>query len=256
MPSDPTLRFSSRVENYVRYRPDYPSAVLDVLRATCGFTVDAVVADIGSGTGIFSEGLLKNGNVVFGVEPNAGMRAAAGRLLVGYSRFTSVDGTAEATTLPKASVAFITAAQAFHWFDRERTRPEFARILQPGGWVVLIWNVRRLDSTPFLRAYERLLETYGTDYAEVREKHPAPEQVQDFFRPVPVTMTTLDHRQHLDFEGLTGRLLSSSYAPETGHPNYEPMMEQLAAIFQTHQKDDRVSFDYDTQVYTAPLGAR
>ncbi len=138
MPSDPTLRFSSRVENYVKYRPDYPPAVLEVLRDTCGFTPDALVADIGSGTGIFSQLLLRHDNPVFGVEPNAEMRAAAERMLAGDSRFTGIDGTAEKTTLPDRSVAFITAAQAFHWFNRNRTRPEFERILQPGGWIVLI----------------------------------------------------------------------------------------------------------------------
>ena len=256
MPADPTLRFSSRVENYVKYRPDYPPAVLNVLRDTCGFTPAAVVADIGSGTGIFSELLLKNGNPVFGVEPNAGMRAAADRLLAGYPHFSSVDGTAEATTLPAGSVAFITAAQAFHWFNREHTRPEFARILQPGGWIALVWNVRRLDSTPFLRAYEELLNTFGTDYSEVRDKHPGLRQVQDFIGSEQVTLTTLEHRQPFNFDGLTGRLLSSSYAPEPDHPNHTPMLERLAAIFQAHQIEGRVSFDYDTEIHTARLANR
>lgn len=255
MISDPTHRFSSRVENYVKYRPDYPPAVLDVLRDTCGFTPDAAVADIGSGTGIFSELLLKNGNPVFGVEPNAAMRAAAERLLAGYPRFTSVDGTAEATTLPAGSVAFITAAQAFHWFDHEHTRPEFARILQSGGWIVLVWNVRRLDSSLFLRAFEDLLNTYGTDYSEVRDKHPELQQVQTFVGSEPVTLTTLEHRQFFDFDGLTGRLLSSSYAPESDHPNHGPMLASLAAIFLTHQNAGLVSFDYDTQIYTARLSS-
>ncbi len=253
MPADPTLRFSNRVENYVNYRPDYPPAVLAVLRDICGFTPESVVADIGSGTGIFSEMLLKNGNPVFGVEPNDGMRAAAERLLAGYPRFRSVNGTAEATTLPNGSIAFITAAQAFHWFNRERTRPEFVRILQPGGWIVLVWNVRRLDSTPFLRAYENLLETYGTDYAEVRDKHPDLRQVQNFVGAGTVTLTTLEHRQPFDFDGLTGRLLSSSYVPEPGHSNHAPMLERLAFLFREYQNAGIVSFDYDTQVYTARL---
>lgn len=255
MASDPTLRFSSRVENYVKYRPDYPPAVLAVMRAACGFTPEAAVADIGSGTGIFSAGLLKNGNPVFGVEPNANMRAAAESVLAEYPRFTSVNGTAEATTLPDQSVAFITAAQAFHWFNRERTRPEFIRILRPGGWIILVWNVRRLDSTPFLRAYENLLMTFGTDYAAVRDRHPDLAQVSAFIGSEEVTLTTLEHRQTFDFEGLRGRLLSSSYAPEPGLPNYERMLAQLAGIFQAHQSDGRVSFDYDTHVYCARISA-
>ncbi len=256
MPADPTLRFSSRVENYVRYRPDYPPAVLDVMREVCGFTPDAAVADIGAGTGIFSALLLRNGNRVFGVEPNAEMRAAAERSLGGNARFVSVDGTAENTTLPDHSVAFITAAQAFHWFNRERTRPEFSRILQPGGWVVLVWNVRRLDSTPFLRAYENLLETYGTDYTEVRDKHPGLGQVREFVDTDRVILRSLEHRQWFDHDGLLGRLLSSSYAPEAGHPNHGPMRARLAEIFEQHQADGQVSFDYDTQVYCAQFPAR
>ena len=254
MVSDPTLRFSNRVDNYIRYRPDYPPEVLDVMRDECGFTPDATVADIGSGTGIFSEALLKHGNPVFGVEPNAAMRAAAERLLCDYPRFTSVDGTAEATTLRDRSVSFITAAQAFHWFNREHARPEFARILPPGGGIVLIWNARRLDSTAFLREYENLLVTYGTDYSTVSERHPDVAQVQAFVGgAAPVALTTLEHHQHFDFDGLRGRLLSSSYAPEPGHLNYEPMLARLAAIFDTYQQGGKVSFDYDTLVYHARL---
>ena len=254
--ADPTRRFSSRVENYVKYRPDYPAGVLDVMRDTCGFAPDAAVADIGSGTGIFSELLLRNGNRVFGVEPNPEMRAAAERTLAGNPRFVSVDGTAEATTLPDHRVGFITAAQAFHWFDRDRTRAEFRRILRPDGWVVLIWNVRRLDTTPFLRDYEALLTEYGTDYAEVRDKHLDLQQVQAFIGSARVTARTLEHRQWFGFDGLAGRLLSSSYAPEAGHPNHEPMLQALGALFAANQTGGRVSFDYDTQVYCAQLAAR
>ena len=256
MASDPTLRFSGRVENYVKYRPDYPASVLDVMRDIAGFTPDAAVADIGSGTGIFSELLLRNGNPVFGVEPNGEMRTAAKRAMAGNPRFVSVDGTAEATTLPDHSVAFITAAQAFHWFDREHTRPEFARILRPGGWVVLVWNVRRLDTTPFLRDYEALLTRYGTDYAEVRDKHPDPAQVQAFIGSERVIFRTVEHRQRFDFGGLEGRLMSSSYAPEAGDPNHEPMLQKLADIFAANQQGGKVSFDYDTQVYCARLAAQ
>ena len=255
MGSDPTLRFSSRVENYVRYRPDYPPEVLGVMCSVCGFTPDASVADIGSGTGIFSELLLRNGNRVSGVEPNAEMRAAAERLLAGNTRFVSVDGTAEATTLSDHSVGVITAAQAFHWFDRERTHREFARILQPGGWVVLIWNVRRVDSTPFLRAYEDLLVAFGTDYTEVRDRHPDLPRVQEFIGSDRVIFRSLEHRQWFDDTALLGRLLSSSYAPETGNSKHAPMRVRLAEIFREHQTGGRVSFDYDTQIYCAQLAA-
>src|SRR5437870_2796600 len=149
----PKERFSRRVENYVKYRPGYPGAVLDWLRQHCGLTADWVIADIGSGTGFLAELFLKNGNRVFGTEPNSEMRAAGETLLKKYSRFVSVDGSAEATGLDSSSVDLITAGQAFHWFDRPRARQEFERILKPGGWAALVWN-ERLINTPFLVAYD------------------------------------------------------------------------------------------------------
>ena len=252
---DPTERFSNRVENYVRFRPDYPPGVLDVLRARCGLTPETAVADVGSGTGIFTRQLLANGNPVYGIEPNEKMRAAGAEFLAAFPRFHSVDGTAEATTLPNGSAGLITAAQAFHWFDRGRTRAEFTRILAPGGWLALIWNDRRLDRTPFLRAYEALLHDFGPDYLAVRHQHLDLPQVRDFVGGAEVTLTVLEHRQLLDYDGLEGRLLSSSYAPEAGHPLHEPMLRRLREIFDQYQANGTVALDYDTQVYCAPLGA-
>src|SRR5579864_1756896 len=164
--SNATSRFSDRVENYVRYRPGYPPEALQVLKTECGLTPHHVVADIASGTGIWTRMLLENDNHVFAVEPNAEMRQAGERLLAPFPKFTSIAGSAEATTLPDASVDFITAAQAAHWFDRERTRREFVRLLKRRGWLVLLWNERLTDSTAFLRAYEQLLLSFGTDYKE------------------------------------------------------------------------------------------
>jgi SAM-dependent methyltransferase len=164
MTQSPTARFSDRVENYVRYRPGYPPEVLDLLRAECGLQPSHIVADVASGTGVFTRLLLENGNSVFAVEPNTEMREAGVHELESYDRLVSVAGTAEETTLRSASVDFVTAAQAAHWFDLPRARAEFVRILRPGGWCVLIWNERRTATTPFLRDYEQLLLTYGTDY--------------------------------------------------------------------------------------------
>src|SRR5271156_834226 len=123
--SNATSRFSDRVENYVRYRPGYPPEALRALQAECGLTPQHALADIASGTGIWTRVLLENGNPVFGVEPNTEMRQAGERLLTGFPKFTSVAGTAEATTLADQSVDFVTAAQAAHWFDRARAREEF-----------------------------------------------------------------------------------------------------------------------------------
>ena len=253
MNGDPTRRFSSRADNYVKYRPGYPYEIIDLLRRECGLTADTVVADIGAGTGIFSKLLLGEGSHVLGVEPNAEMRAAGERLLNDDKRFVSIDGTAEATTLPDASVDIITAAQAMHWFDQARTRTEFTRILRPEGWIVLVWNDRQINSTPFLRDYETLVQSFSTDYAEVRHKELDLDRVCKFIGSNAVKSTVLPNRQVFDHEGLLGRLLSSSYAPEEGHPGYPLMRSRLDEIFQAHQVEGAVAFEYDTRVYYAQL---
>jgi SAM-dependent methyltransferase len=245
-------RFSSRVDNYVRYRPGYPSAIVDLLTAQCGLTPQSLIADIGSGTGKLSEIFLANGNVVLGLEPNEGMRNAAEVILGKNPNFRSLNSTAEATTLPGSSVDLITAGQAFHWFDLEKTKPEWVRILKPGGWAVIIWNERRLDTTAFLRDYEALLLKYGTDYQTIRHEN-AVDGLNDFFAPQSPKVSSFDNVQLFDFEGLKGRVLSSSYTPEPDHPDFLPMLDELRVVFDRHQRDGQVSFDYDTRVFYGQL---
>jgi SAM-dependent methyltransferase len=249
----PTARFSSRVENYVKYRPGYPAEIVAILAREHRLAPASVVADVGSGTGFFARLFLENGNPVVGVEPNREMREAGDRVLAAYPRFRSVDGTAEATTLPDASVDFVTAGQAFHWFDRAQARVEFSRILRPGGSVVLAWNDRRVECSVFLEKYERLLHMCGTDYGAVRQAECDDDVVRAFFGPQDVRRYALPGRQVFDFEGLRGRLLSSSYAPEEGHPNHALMMAELAALFAEHQQGGVVTFEYETRVYCGHL---
>ncbi len=249
---DATGRFSDRVENYIKHRPGYPPEVIQLLVAKGGLTQDSLIADIGSGTGILSELLLQNGNRVFAVEPNREMRTAAEKLLNHYENFISVDGRAEATTLADHRVDMIVAAQAFHWFDKARARTEFARILKPQGWVALIWNERRVASTVFLRDFENLFLKYGTDYAQVRHENSEPD-IAPFFAPCAFVCESFLNLQELDLEGLTGRVLSASYAPKPNDPNYEPMLNDLTEIFSTHQIHGRVVIEYDTRVYLGHL---
>lgn len=249
---DSTRRFSSRVENYVRYRPAYPSEVLDLLKKQCGLSTASVIADMASGTGIFTRMLLENGNRVYGVEPNADMRRAGEEFLRAYPQFTSVAGRAEATTLADHCVDLVTAAQAAHWFDRERARREFIRIGRRDAWAVLLWNERRTGSTPFLRDYEALLSKYGTDYQDVRSERTT-EQIETFFAPSQFQARAFDYHQDFDYPALEGRLLSSSYTPQAGDAGHTPMLRELRRIFDAHQADGRVRFEYDTRVYYGQL---
>jgi SAM-dependent methyltransferase len=243
-----TTRFSDRVEKYALYRPGYPPEVLQTLKTECGLANAHVIADIASGTGIWTRMLLENGNHVFGVEPNAEMRATGERLLSGFANFTSVAGTAEATTLADHSIDFVTAAQAAHWFDRRQTRREFVRILKPGGWLVLMWNERVTDSTAFLRDYEQLLLKYGTDYQEIRHERTT-DEINQFFDPAPYSERVFDMYQEFDYAGVEGRLLSSSYAPGPDHPQHRAMLQELKHIFGEHAKNGRATFEYKTRVY-------
>jgi SAM-dependent methyltransferase len=181
------------------------------------------------------------------------MREAAERLLGSFLNFHSVDGTAESTALSEHSIDLIVAAQAFHWFDPVRTRAEFVRILKPAGYVALIWNDRRQDSTSFLRAYEQLLQSYGTDYNQVRHENIDAAVIEKFFAPAQCQMRTFLNSQQFDYAGLEARLLSSSYTPAANDPTRPEMLAELRRIFQTHEKDGSVEFEYDTRVYFGHL---
>jgi SAM-dependent methyltransferase len=243
----------SKALKYARYRWDYaPRAVRTVIE-TAKITADSVVADIGSGTGLLSKLFLDFGNRVLGVEPNAEMRAAGEEFLSRYPNFTSIAGSAEATTLPSDSVDFVAAGQAFHWFQMPAARNEFHRILKSEGRVLIIWNERLLDETAFLREYEALLLRFGTDYARVNESYPRAEQMLEFFGATDFTSHSLPNFQEFDFDGLSGRLRSSSYAPPPGHPQFEPMMKELRQLYDAHQRRGVVRMEYRTRVYAGKL---
>lgn len=249
---DPTKRFSSRVENYLKYCPTYPIAIIPLLESECGLNAESVIADLGSGTGFLTELFLKHGNPVLGVEPNPEMRVAGEEFLAKYPRFSSVNAAAESTGLPDHSVDLIVAGQAFHWFDRAAARPEFVRILKPGGWVVLAWNGYRVESSPMMAAYQELVMRYGTDYSEVQREVVGCD-VESFYAPGGCKCARFEFQQTFDYEGLKGRLLSASYAPEPDHPNYDAMLSDLRKTFDANEKDGRIVFDYETELYYGQL---
>lgn len=254
-PADAATRFTDRVDDYVRYRPGYPPQVIETLREEAGLGPGRSVADVGAGTGIFSRLLLESGAEVWAVEPNAAMRAAAEAVLGGEPRFHSVAAAAEATTLPDRSMDLVVAAQAFHWFDMEAARVEFARILRPGGKVAVVFNNRRDRSTPFLAEYEGLMHRFATDYGAVDHRAVDRTRLLPFYGG-DFEVRSFPHAQELDWAGLRGRLLSASYAPATGHPDHEPMLGALRRLFEEHAEKGRVRIEYDTEVYVGELHSR
>jgi SAM-dependent methyltransferase len=251
--ADAKQRFSTRVADYVRYRPSYPSELLDLLRSECALRSGHVIADTGSGTGLLSELFLKNGNRVYGVEPNKEMREAGEEYLASYDGFSSIEGSAEATTLADSSIDFITAGQSFHWFEPETARREFVRILKPGGWMVIAWNDRRMEEAPFTRAYENILERFGIDYKNVKESYPEAQRIRGFLDTF--SQRDLPNDQILDWDSLRGRLRSSSFTPPEGHPSFAPMMQELRKLFDEYQQNGQVRMDYFTRIYYGQMKA-
>jgi ubiquinone/menaquinone biosynthesis C-methylase UbiE len=251
--SAPTERFSDRVEDYIKYRPHYSRDVVVALQSACGLSPGNVVVDVGCGTGLLAKIFLENGNPVIGVEPNANMRVAGEEYLGRFDNFRMIDGTAEATNLPAGSADFVIAGQAFHWFQPEATRREFARIVKPEGWAVLIWHDREMEATPFLRAYEDFLQRYATDYNAVAHNKVANYgALERFFSPDKMQLIVQETAQQFDLDGLRGRLLSSSYAPREG-PGAERMLAELPKLFATHAHDGKVILDYKTKIYYGHL---
>jgi ubiquinone/menaquinone biosynthesis C-methylase UbiE len=251
--SAPTERFSDRVDDYVKYRPHYSPEVVAALRSACGLKSEHLVVDVGCGTGLLAKIFMENGNRVIGVEPNANMRQAGEQYLASFGNFSTIDGSAEATSLPDNYADFVIAGQAFHWFQPEATRREFARILKPGGWVVLIWHDRDMESTPFLREYEAFLQQYSTDYSTVAHNKVANySALEKFYAPDQMHVIIQQTQQRFDYEGLRGRLLSSSYAPREG-PAAEKMLRALPGLFNRHAEDGKVTLDYYTRIYYGHL---
>jgi ubiquinone/menaquinone biosynthesis C-methylase UbiE len=251
---DPTKRFSDRVENYAKYRPGYPPPIYDYLLSHAGLTSKDTIADLGSGTGLLSHLFLDRGHRVFAIEPNDEMRLAAEALFASHPNFVSINGRAEQLPLPDASVDFVVAGQAFHWFEPNETKREIQRVLKPGKQVALVWNQRHTQGSQFQKAYEELLDQFGTDFKQVDQQRTiTDEKIAAFFAPNKFAKTTLPNQQVLDVAGLRGRLLSSSYVPSPSESGYEPMLAALDELFRQFQKNGKVTFEYLTAVFHAQI---
>ncbi len=246
-------RFSSRVDDYVKYRPSYPHEVVDLLANECGLTPSWTIADIGSGPGNLSRLFLENGNRLYGVEPNKEMREAGERLMGSFDGFVSVNGTAETTGLADKSVELVTAGQAFHWFDPVSTKVEFQRILKPQGYAALIWNDRDFEGrSRFASEYERILREFAPDYGHVKDLDADDRAIKGFFGD-GLRLASFRSAQHFGEKGFLGRALSSSYVPQQGTHGHEEILAALQNLFAEVNENGTVTFDYDTKVFYGQL---
>ncbi len=251
---DPTEQFTNRVDNYVKYRPSYPPQVLDTLQTHCSLNAESIVADVGSGTGIFTTLLLERGYKVFAVEPNENMRAASEKDLSGNPLFHSTTGKAEDTGLDANSIDLITAAQAFHWFNRDKAKREFTRVLKPDGWLAMIWNVRTTGQQ-FQKAYENVLVQSAPEYKKPMQNYRAGGLTNEFFGEEGAGRFTFAYQQKFDFDGLVGITNSASYVPTIEDPALNELMSKLKAIFDEHAIDGQIALDYETRLYVGRLKA-
>jgi SAM-dependent methyltransferase len=244
----PTERFTSRAASYRRHRPGYPGEIVGLLARECGLDAHSIVADIAAGTGLLTEIFLDQNYAVVAVEPNEAMREACEELAEQDPRLQCIPGTAEATGLASNSVDLITVGQAMHWFDLKQTRIEFSRVLTPSGWCAVIYNNRRMGGDSFHEDYEQILTSFGTDYENVKGSHLAEVKLKAFFAPEEMKIATFPNAQDLTLEGLEGRILSSSYMPQPGHPRYEAMHKKIEDLFAREQKNNHVRIEYDCTV--------
>lgn len=244
-----TERFSDRVDDYAKYRPSYPDDLYRFIRQE--FLKKGgpkLIADIGSGTGISSVFFLEEGHAVFGVEPNDAMRARSESLLSEYTGYRAVKGKAEGTTLIDGICDLVFCAQSFHWFDVKSALKEFKRILAKNGKVLLVWNDRNTDDSPFSKEYEEFIKRHAIDYESVNHKRIDLKFLKQHI-PQKIESREFPNSQELDEEGLMGRVLSSSYMPRKNDEGYTPMAADLKELFTRHSFGGKVTITYTTRLY-------
>lgn len=246
--TDSLHRFDQRVDDYVRWRPNYPGEAVDHVCRVLHLKKGTRVADIGSGTGKLSQPFLERGIEVIGVEPNFPMKQAGDVLLGEAKGFSSVQGTAERTGLSDSCVDGIIAGQAFHWFEASACKKEWTRILQPNKGIALIWNSRPLTGTPFMEGYESFLQEWGTDYNAVSENYEKSADLR-LVLGTNYSRRSFKNNQELSLEGLAGRICSCSYVPEQGSVAREKMENAIPELFRRFSENGCVNLLYDTNVY-------
>lgn len=221
-----------------------------------GFCKDSVIADIGSGTGIFSRLLLEKGSHVYCIEPNDDMRRVAENDLRdtnGYRKYISIKAPAENSGLQEGSIDFVTSAQAFHWFDMDLFKSECRRILKSDGKVVLVWNIRDYESELIKKDYflrkKYCLNTKGLGKTDI------PEDLWNFFLDNAYEERTFRNDLMIDRETYIGMNLSRSYSPsEDKHPDkYHGLVRELGELFDEYNLDGIISFPQFTKSYIGKI---
>ncbi|MGC1872540.1 MAG: class I SAM-dependent methyltransferase [Acidobacteriaceae bacterium] len=247
---DHRARFADRATVYHRYRSKFPPELLDVLRERCGLQAHSVIADVGAGTGMLAELFLANGNRTFAVEPNAEMLALCRRLCEPYPNLTCVQASAEATTLPDASVDIVAVGRALHWFDLPAAKREFQRVLVPGGWLAVMGNIWERETGDFAKEYDSAVLKHARDLSTAKDRYTIfePARLQDFLALAKMEAVTLSRTRKVTLEELIGRTVSISYAPLPDQPGYPAMCDELTAIFYRHQQNSTVEVAEDWSV--------
>ncbi len=247
-------RFDGKSNTYAKYRPSYPMESLDLIFGELGIDSGKVIADIGSGTGIFTKLLLERGNTVYAVEPNNDMRAKAESSLWLYDKFHSINGSAESTKLDDSSVDCITVAQAFHWFDVDLFKTECKRILKPHGTVILVWNSR--DEEHIInKENEKINKAFCKNFIGFSGGISGPVKSQSIsvFFNGNYQFKSFENFIKFDKDGFIGRNLSSSYAPKENDPNYKEYIKSLEEMFNKYSENGTLSCPNYTKYYYGKL---
>ena len=237
--------FSSKVSDYVASRPDYPAALFAALRAECDLLPGAVVADIGAGTGLLTQGLLAQGYAVTAIEPSDTMRAAADQALGHFAGYRSASGTAEQIPLPDSCADLITAAQAFLWFDIEAARTEFLRVLKPAGHVALIWN-DRVPTDSLHIALDDIFARYGGAKRGAMLAHDERSEVPAFFGANTPLELTWPHEHRLSEAALLSLVFSRSYMQTRDSEPGRQASQQVSTLFHSLAIGGHIAVRYNT----------
>ena len=245
---DYTHKFDGRAADYAAARPSYAEGLFDCLFERYGLAAGIPVADVGAGTGLFTEQLLKRGCIVYAVEPNEDMRHEAESRLSMYGGFISIAGDAARTGLADHSVHMVTAAQAFHWFDKELFKNECKRILKENGTIAIMWNFldykKELEGKiiDIQKKYTKL--TFNASEEKQRD-----EDIIQFFGENKYKLKIYENNYLQNYENFIGNQLSMSYSLKESDEKYNEYVSKFKKLFEEFSEDNMVTIHNNTYCY-------